>query len=94
MEGRGAIFIIFDPRFARGLKHLSLDLHDVVQARIRLFRADPFLMQLRTHKLRGNLKGRWAFSVNSSHRIIFRFVDSKTVIFHAIGPHDIYDKFG
>lgn len=54
---------------------------------------DPFHAHLRTHKLQGKLKGFWACSVDIKHRIIFRF-DKNAIILEAMGPHDIYDRFG
>jgi len=55
-----------------------------------IFRENPFDSRLKTHKLHGDLAGRWAFSISFSHRIIFTFADKKTVRFHDIGGHDIY----
>jgi toxin HigB-1 len=50
--------------------------------------ADPFDQQLKTHKLTGKLEGLWAFSVAYDCRVIFRFLDNKSVLLVDIGGHD------
>ena len=52
------------------------------------FSANPFDPRLKTHKLTGKLEGLWAFSVAYDCRIIFRFVDKKSVLLVDIGGHD------
>ena len=55
---------------------------------IYLFVDNPFYHKLRTHKLSGNLKHLWSFSINYEHRILFEFIGDDTVVFHTIGTHD------
>lgn len=54
-----------------------------------LFIQDPFHPLLKTHKLSGNLKNLWSFSVTYDIRVIFFFEDNNTkAIFIDIGSHD------
>lgn len=50
--------------------------------------ADPFAPKLKTHKLRGSLAGRYAFSLDQSLRVVFRFKDSATLVLIALGTHN------
>jgi len=59
----------------------------------RVFRLDAFDPRLGAHKLKGKLRGLWAFSVTRDIRIIFEFLNSDEVLFHDIGPHStVYGK--
>ena len=53
-----------------------------------IFNKNPFDKKLRTHKLSGELKGNWAFSINYSYRIVFEFIDENTILLIDIGTHD------
>lgn len=55
---------------------------------INLFIETPFHPLLKTHKLKGNLKECYAFTVEYDLRIIFYFEDASHVIFIALGKHD------
>jgi mRNA-degrading endonuclease YafQ of YafQ-DinJ toxin-antitoxin module len=55
-----------------------------------IFVKNPFNPQLKTHKLKGKLKGLWSFSVTYSFRIVFEFINDDEVIFYDIGDHKIY----
>lgn len=82
--------IYYSPQFEREYKKLPAKIQDLAEAKEALFIKDPFDPRIKTHKLAGNLKGFWSFSVSYSHRIIFEFLDNGDVRFHDIGPHDIY----
>ena len=58
--------------------------------KINIFKQNPFDMRLKTHKLSGNLKDFYSFSLEYDCRIIFEFKSGKSAIFHAIGGHSIY----
>lgn len=58
--------------------------------KINLFLDNPHQPVLKTHKLTGKLKDYWAFSIEYNLRIMFRFVNNKTVEFIDIGTHSIY----
>ena len=53
-----------------------------------LFAADPYHPRLRTHKLTGQLKDLWSFSIEYDLRIVFYFVNDNEVILEDIGTHD------
>jgi mRNA-degrading endonuclease YafQ of YafQ-DinJ toxin-antitoxin module len=89
------IEILYTKKFLRQFKKLEPALQDVAIQCENIFRISPYDRQLATHKLSGNLSRYWSFSISRSHRIIFRFLeegDDTTVVFVAIGDHDIYKK--
>ena len=68
------------------------DLPTVIQKRAekqeQLFRRNPFYPSLNTEKLEPKSKNVWSFRVDRNYRIIFRFIDGRTVLFLTIGRHD------
>ncbi len=48
---------------------------------------DPFDKAVRTHKLSGNLKNYWSFSIEYDLRVIFYFEDDETAVFVDLGNH-------
>jgi len=83
--------IIYLPKFARQYKKLPPHVQDLAEKREQIFRKDPFDPRLKTHRLRGELKEFWSFSIDYKNRIIFDFAGKDTVRFYSIGDHDIYD---
>jgi len=55
-----------------------------------VFIADPFDIQLRTHKLSGVLSGMWSFSIQYDTRVVFYFTNDKPqkAVLVDIGSHD------
>lgn len=52
---------------------------------------DAFHPALKTHKLKGNLAGSWACSVEYNLRIVFEFVEHEgveAILLETIGTHD------
>ena len=47
--------------------------------------------RLKTHKLKGEFDGYYAFSINNKYRVIFSFEDAENIRFHYVGTHDIYE---
>lgn len=47
---------------------------------------------LRVHKLHGDLKEYYAFSINYKIRIVFKFVSNNHAILYDIDDHDIYKR--
>ena len=83
--------IIYSPRFAREYKKLPDSIKDAAEENEIIFRKNPFDPKLKTHKLKGKLSGFLSFSIGYRYRIIFEFSqDGKTVYFHLVGDHDIY----
>lgn len=82
--------IYYTTKFARDHKKLPLDIKRAAEKCEHIYRDDPFDQRLRTHKLQGELRSFWSFSVTYSYRFIFQFDDSGNVWFHAIGDHTVY----
>ena len=59
----------------------------MLRAALRRFAADPRDPLLRTHKLRGALKGYWAFAVDDDLRVLFRWEGDLAILVH-LGTHD------
>lgn len=75
--------------------YLSLDTYrKQIKKRIEIFIKDPHALSLKTHKLKGELVGYCSFSVSYDLRILFEFIDDKTVGFVDIGTHGVYKKWG
>ena len=83
--------IIYSPQFVRSYQRLPKRVKQKSEQRERQFRVNPFAASLRTHGLKGRLKGLYSFSINYYYRIIFEFGESRDVVyFHDVGSHDIY----
>lgn len=82
--------IFYTRKFEREYEKIDEELKLKMESRECLFRKDPFQRTLKTHKLSGELKGFWSFSIDFKNRIVFEFINSETIFFHSIGSHDIY----
>ena len=82
--------IYYSSRFAKEYKRLPTKIKDLAEKKEKIFRKNPFDKTLNTHRLTGKLKEYSAFSINYQYRIIFEFVDKKTIWFHSVGTHKIY----
>lgn len=82
------MYIESSSRFDKRYSKLSKKLKEVVKEKEVVFRADPFHPSLKTHKLHGEEKDAWAFSINHKYRIKFLFLNNTTVLFLDIGTHD------
>jgi mRNA interferase YafQ len=74
-------------RFLRKAKKLKGPQASMLRAALRRFAADPRDPLLRTHKLRGELKEYWAFSVDEDLRVLFRWEGEKAFLVN-LGSHD------
>lgn len=78
--------------FVRRYKKLDAASQREVKQRIEEFKDPANHQALKVHKLGGRLRGRSAFSVNFSDRIIFEWSkDKKTVYLFDIGDHSVYE---
>jgi mRNA-degrading endonuclease YafQ of YafQ-DinJ toxin-antitoxin module len=59
----------------------------MLRAALRRFAADPQDPLLRTHKLKGELKDYWVFSVDDDLRVVFRW-DGADAFLVNLGSHD------
>ncbi|OHA26538.1 MAG: hypothetical protein A3C06_03100 [Candidatus Taylorbacteria bacterium RIFCSPHIGHO2_02_FULL_46_13] len=86
------MIIYYHPRFQRSYRGLEQKTKMRAEARLEIFKKNPFDSRLGTHRLHGKLKKQLSYSVNSQYRILFEFLnkDKTEVIFLDIGTHDIY----
>ncbi len=82
--------IRYKPSFVRQYKKLDEGLKNDVKRTLDLLAQDPKNPHLKTHKLKGQLKGFWSCSVNFSYRIIFEFEKELVITCLAVGDHDVY----
>ena len=79
---------VFEKRWHKYLKELTEKQKDRLRERLTLFKEDIFDKRLKTHRLKGNLKEYYAFSISYSDRIVFRILEDEAVYFIEIGDHD------
>ena len=84
------ISVLYKPTFLRQYDQLPKELKEEIRERIARFQRNPRLPQLRTHKLKGSLKGFLSFSVNYRYRIVFQWENRSTVVLLTVGDHDVY----
>ena len=77
-------------RFEKSFSRLPGRIQKLARKKDGIFRKDTFRPSLKTHKLTGELKGDWAYSVNKQYRVHFYFVDNHTIVYLDIGTHGIY----
>ena len=82
--------ILYTSHFRRALQRIPRELVRLIREREKLFKEACFDPQLRTHKLKGTLRGFWSFSLTYSHRVLFKFEEGGTVIFIDVGDHLVY----
>jgi mRNA-degrading endonuclease YafQ of YafQ-DinJ toxin-antitoxin module len=88
--------LIWSAHFTRSLRRKLRQnplVRQPVEAALRQLAADPFHPSLHSHKLKGDLAGTWACTVDFDARILFEFVADPTSIEDAIhlltlGTHD------
>jgi mRNA-degrading endonuclease YafQ of YafQ-DinJ toxin-antitoxin module len=74
-------------RFLRRAKKLRDPQASMLRAALRRFALDPKDPLLRTHKLKGELRDYWAFSVDDDLRVVFRWQGDEAFLV-ALGSHD------
>lgn len=84
------IRIAITPRFEKLFKRLPQRLQVIAAQKDLFFRRDPWHPQLRTHALKGFLKGYYSYFINLQYRVLFRFLSDREVLYYDIGTHDIY----
>jgi addiction module RelE/StbE family toxin len=71
------------------------ELESAIWDRITIFHSKSSDTLLRNHKLKGKLKGKWAFSITDDIRIVYEWKSRNVVRFLAIGGHEkVYRKQG
>lgn len=86
-------YISYDAAFEKKFKKYKNQLTDTGRQRIKnkleIFREDVFDKRLKTHKLKGELRDYYAFSISYSDRIVFKILDDGGAYFIEIGSHDV-----
>jgi addiction module RelE/StbE family toxin len=80
----------YSPTFFKALKKFPKSQLKFLALKEKIFLEDPFDPRLKTHKLRGELKNHYSFSVSYHWRIVFHFQDENTIIFDTVGTHAVY----
>jgi addiction module RelE/StbE family toxin len=83
--------IEFSSKFQKSYKKLLLRRPDAavpILQKILLFAQEPNSPTLALHKLKGQLKDVWSFSVERDLRVIIDRQDPEKIIFVDIGSHD------
>lgn len=88
--------LIWGSSFRRAFKKAvrrQPELRERIEQALRRWVADPFDPSLRTHKLKGELSGTWACTVEYDCRIVFEFVQSskssgEEILLIGTGTHD------
>jgi mRNA-degrading endonuclease RelE of RelBE toxin-antitoxin system len=85
------IRILYSNAFNKDVLKFSEDLQEEVFEAVEKFKNPNNHKSLKVHKLKGRLEGKYSFSINYAYRIVFEYVDSKTIAFLlTAGDHDIY----
>lgn len=74
-------------RFLRKAKKLKDPQAAMLRAALRRFATDPQDPLLRTHKLKGELRDYWAFSVDDDLHVVSRWNESDAFLVN-LGSHD------
>ena len=82
--------VYFKPTFIRKLKQLETALRGEAMEKIELFKDEKNHKQLKVHKLKGVLSGRYSFSVNYKTRIVFSYLSKNEAVLLAVGDHEVY----
>jgi mRNA-degrading endonuclease YafQ of YafQ-DinJ toxin-antitoxin module len=69
-------------------KKLNVHLQEEVKDKVALFLNQTNHLKLKVHKLKGELEGRYSFSINYKIRIVFRYEDEHTATLLYVGSHD------
>ena len=69
----------FSPHFFKSFQRLPRAIQVLAKKKDEWFRQNPFDPRLHTHKLRGELTGAWAYSINREYRVLFRFLNGDEV---------------
>jgi addiction module RelE/StbE family toxin len=88
--------LVWSNTFVRALKRLVRtrpDIQKKVERTLQVLAEDSFHPSLRSHKLKGDLEGVWARSVDFDNRILFEFVRNQVtgeeeIFLLTVGSHD------
>jgi mRNA-degrading endonuclease YafQ of YafQ-DinJ toxin-antitoxin module len=80
---------VFEKHWNKYLTGLTEKQKEQLRERLAIFKEDVFDKRLKTHRLKGNLKEYYAFSINFSDRIVFKIIEDNSVYFIEVGSHDV-----
>jgi mRNA-degrading endonuclease YafQ of YafQ-DinJ toxin-antitoxin module len=80
----------FTRRFGRRARKLSPLQQALLRAALRRFAANPRDPVLRTHRLRGDLDGYWAVSVDDNLRVLLRWDGDRATLVTIGSHHEVY----
>jgi len=82
--------LFYHPHFVKQYAKLEKDLRLVVKEKIALLMDSSNYKILKVHKLHGEMKNQYSFSVDYRTRIVFEYLDKSSIVLLAIGDHDLY----
>ena len=85
------IKVAFSSSFKRAFKKKikrNRTLEEIFWEKLEKFMREPFSKELKTHKLSGQLKDLWSFSIGYDMRVIFFFAEKDKVVLVDIGTHE------
>ena len=83
--------IFFSSSFKRAFKKRikgQKDLEEKFWRRVEIFKTNPRDPRLQTHKLSGELREHWSFTVEYDLRVVFQFASANVAVFQDIGTHN------
>lgn len=84
------IRVAYKATFIRQFDNLDVSLQEEVLEKIEQFKNPVNHLQLKVHKLHGQLKDFYSFSVNYRFRIVFEYLSSNEMVLLAVGDHEVY----
>ena len=79
--------MLYTEEFEQRYAELHLLIQKKAERRTNLFKNNPFTPTLQTEKLHPKNQAVWSFRIDEDYRIIFRFIDTRTVTLLTVGPH-------
>ncbi len=77
-------------KFAKAYKKVPKQVKLATEEKEEIFRHNPFDPRLKTHKLKGELKDSYSFSISYHWRIVFHFEKNDAIVLDTIGTHEVY----
>lgn len=84
------IEISYSPAFVKQFNKCKESLQEEIEEKIALFADRDNHRQLKIHKLHGQLKNCYSFSINYRLRIVFRWLSKEEAYLLTLGDHDVY----
>lgn len=75
------------PKFKKQFGILTPKLQQQFEDRVVMFLADPTMLQLHNHPLKGTYAGYWSININGDLRALYYIEDDEIIIIALIGTH-------